>query len=287
MPAGRDGQPRPAGSASSTPQTTYFPEKDGWAEFEVDADADPLAEQDIRSRQAEIDAKLKEIQKELTRGVGARTCSDAERRQKPLNGDGPGAARRRSARTSPRRPASWTTWLATSAVTPELARLAEALRGLSDRELRDAETALARPRTRRGRRADRAASEGRRTPSIDALQQGGRVASRRTSRSPRTGSTSASSKTWPSEQQDLADKAKTADPKDAAELAKKQKELEDELNKLKEQSDAIKKAADAAKAEEASKLADEAKQIADEMRDLERGDQARPRRTPPRNGSPS
>jgi len=45
------------------------------------------------------------------------------------------------------------------------------------------------------------------------------------------------------DQKDLADKAKAADPKDAAELAKKQKELAEELKKLQEQSEAIKKAA--------------------------------------------
>src|SRR5262249_27989424 len=46
------------------PQTAYFPAKD-WAEFTIDPAAEPLAEQDIRRRKEEIEAKLREIKQEL------------------------------------------------------------------------------------------------------------------------------------------------------------------------------------------------------------------------------
>ena len=152
-------------------------------------------------------------------------------------------------------------------VTPELSQLAESMRDIADRELRDAEAALA--RTKDESKTDsrntqfRKAEEGLDTAVRkieDLIKDNERIAKERMDRR--------KLEDLAREQQELADKAKKADPKDADELAKRQKELTEELDKLKQQSEALKKAADAAKGEEAKKLAEQAKKIADEMRDL-------------------
>jgi hypothetical protein len=254
--------------AKLTPQTTYYPAKD-WSEFVIDASAAPLAEQDVTQRKAEIEGRLKQIRKELgqeetslnllRRGtLGSKTLKapEQERLKKiredltETNGKLDDLARDVS-------------------VTPELSRLAEAMRGLLDRELRDAETALAKAkdesapaeRTKQFTKAEEDLESAIR--KVDELiKDNEQIAKDRLDRR--------KLEDLARDQQDLADKAKTADPKEAAELAKKQKELEEELKKLKEQSDAIKKATDAAKAEEARKLADAGKKIADEIRDLDK-----------------
>ena len=252
--------------AKLTPQTTYYPARD-WSEFEINAAAEPLAEQDITQRKTEIENKLKEIRKELDeerqsanllyRGTMVRRTlnAEAQERLKKLRGH----LEETSGKLDD---------LARDvALTPELVRLAEKMRGLVDRELRDAEAALNRARDE-AQSAQRAENFKKSEDELDSairkidelIQDNDRIAKERMDKR--------KLEDLSRDQQDLADKTKTADPKEAADLAKKQKELDEQLAKLKEQSDAIKKAAEAAKGEEAKKLADEAKKIADEMREL-------------------
>jgi hypothetical protein len=239
--------------ADLKPQTTYYPEKE-WAEFTVDPHADPLAEQDIRGRQQEIDRKLDTIRKELTEEI-----ADTGKR---LNTEDVKSLQRDAAET-----AGKIDDLARElGVNPEFGRITEALRGLADREMKDADSALDKARTDKApdrteqlKKAKEALEKA--LSKVDELKkENDKIARDRLDKR--------KLEELAQEQKELADKAKAADPKDAAELAKKQKELEQELNKLKEQSDAIKKATDAAKAEEAQKLADEAKRLRDEMKEL-------------------
>ncbi len=253
--------------ANLGPQTTYYPAQDQWSEFEVNASAAPLAEQDITNRKAEIEAKLKEIRTELT---AERATSDLLRRE-TLNRrafDAAGLDQLKKTRNDVSETGSKLNDLARDVgVTPELSQLAESMRDIADRELRDAEAALA--RTKDESKTDsrntqfRKAEEGLDTAVRkieDLIKDNERIAKERMDRR--------KLEDLAREQQELADKAKKADPKDADELAKRQKELTEELDKLKQQSEALKKAADAAKGEEAKKLAEQAKKIADEMRDL-------------------
>ncbi len=249
-----------------TPQTTYFPAKD-WAEFTIDANAAPLAEQDITGRKTEIEKKLKEIKKELEeefqvtnllrRGTENRRTLDAVEQERLKK------VRRELAETTDK----LEELTKDVGVTPELARLADSMRTLAERELRDADAALnrareeaqAKPRTEQFKKAEESLDAARR--KIDELiQENERIAKERMDKH--------KLEEIAREQQDLADATKKADPKEAAELAKKQQALEVELAKLKELSEAIKKATEAAQAEEAKKLADAAKKIAEEMREL-------------------
>lgn len=253
--------------ANLAPQTTYYPAKDQWSEFEVNAAAPPLIEQDISERKAEIDAKLKAIREELKdernstnllkRGTTNRKPLDAaeQERLKKIRAD--------LSETN----GKVEDLVRDVGVTPELNRLAEAMRDLADRELRDADASLNRAkdetkadaRTEQLRKAEQDLDIALR--KVDELiKENERIAKERLDRR--------KLEDLAREQQELADKTKTADAKDAAELAKKQKELEEELAKLKEQSEAIRRATDAAKAEGAKSLAEQAKQIAQDMRDL-------------------
>jgi len=254
--------------AKLNPQTTYYPPKDHeWSEFEVNAAAPPLAEQDITQRKAEVEAKLKEIRKEL---VEEWRMSDVLHRgtQKNKTLNAGELERLKKVKEDLRETSNKLEDLAREVgVTPELSRLAETMRGLTDRELRDAETALSRakeestsePRNKQFQKAEDEIDVA--LHKIDELiKENKKTADERLDKR--------KLEDLARDQQELADKAKTADPKEAAELAKKQKELDDELKKLKEQSEAIKKATDAAKAEEAKKLADAAKKVADDIRDL-------------------
>jgi len=240
--------------AGLKPQTTYFPDKEQWAEFAVDPHADPLAEQDIRGRQAEIDAKLATIRKELTE-EGA----DAGKRLPP---DDVKELQRNVAETT----AKMDDLARDVGVTPDLARLAESLRGLADREMRDADTALS--KARESKAPDRAEQLKQAKGALEQALRKVDELRKDNEKIARDRLDKRKLEDLAQEQKELAAKAKAADKKDAAELAKKQKELEAELAKLKAQSEAIKKAADAARAEEAQRLADEAKRVADEMKDL-------------------
>jgi hypothetical protein len=249
--------------AGLKPQTTYFPDKDRWAEFAVDPRADPLAEQDIRGRQAEIDARLAGIQKEL-----AEEASDTDRLRKaaaarrPIDPDDLKGTTRQVEDTSDK----LDDLAREVSPTPELARLAESLRGLADREMRDAKVAF--DKAKDAKAPDRADQLRTAKNSLEqALRQVDELR-KENEKIARDRLDKRKLEDLAQEEKDLAEKAKAADPKDAAGLAKKQKELEDELKRLREQSDAIKRAADAARAEEAQKLADEAKRVADEMKDL-------------------
>jgi hypothetical protein len=253
--------------AKLTPQTTHYPAKEQWAEFEINAAAAPLAEQDINLRKAEIERKLKEIQDELKAEWRANDRLDKEtRNQRQLGKDE--QERLKKLRDDLAETTGKLDDLANDVgVTPELNRLAEAMRDIADRELREAEAALARAKDE-AKSTDRTEQFKKSGEEIDKalhkveelIKENERIAKERMDRR--------KLEDLAREQQELAEKAKNADPKDAAELAKKQKELEEELAKLKEQSDALKKAADAARAEEAKKLADEAKRIAEEQRAL-------------------
>jgi hypothetical protein len=240
--------------AGLKPQTTYFPDKDQWAEFAVDSRADPLAEQDIRGRQAEIDARLATIRKELTEEV-----SDAGKRL--------GAEKAEDLQKDARETAAKMDDLARDvSVTPDLSRLAEALRGIADREMRDADTAL--NKAKEPKAPDRAEQLKQAKESLEQARRKVDDLRKENEKIARDRLDKRKLEELAQEEKDLAEKAKAAGKKDAADLAKKQKALEEELNKLKEQSEAIRKAADAAKSDEAQKLADEAKRIADEMKDL-------------------
>ncbi|HEX3149341.1 MAG TPA: hypothetical protein VHR66_14805 [Gemmataceae bacterium] len=246
-----------------TPQTTYFPARD-WAEFVVDANAEPLAEQDIRGRQAEVDRKLQQIQDELRREW--RDSDDlrkAAASARPLNTDRANEVRDNVKETS----AKVDDLARDVGITPDLSRLSEALRGLADRELRDADAALNKAKDE-AKSSERAEQFKKAEDAIDAALRKVDDLRKENEKLAKDRLDKRKLEDLAQEQQDLADKAKTADPKDADELAKKQKELEDQLNKLKEQSEAIKNATDAIKADQANKLADEAKKLADEMRDL-------------------
>jgi hypothetical protein len=249
-----------------TPQTTYFPAKE-WAEFTVDANADPLAEQDIRQRKTEIDARLNQIRNELDLEWKA-TNSLKKDSTKPRPLDKSEQNRLKDLAKDLDETRGKLDDLAREVgITPDLARLSEALRNLADREMRDADAALNKAkdeaktteRTEQFKKAEEAIDTALRKVD-DLRKENDKLAKDRLDKR--------KLEDLAQDQQDLAEKAKTADPKDAAELAKKQKELADELNKLKEQSEAIKNATDAVKADETKRLADEAKKLADEMRDL-------------------
>lgn len=253
--------------ARLSPQTTYYPEKEQWSEFEINASAEPLADQEITQRKAEIESKLKEIQNELK--AESRATDKLKSESRPRKGlDKNDLERLKKIKEDLADTTGKLDDLTREiGVTPELNRLAESMRGLSDRELRDAESALNRvqpdsksdARTEQLQKAEEQLEAAIRKVD-DLLKENERIAKERMDKR--------KLENLARDQQELADKAKTADPKDAAELAKKQKELEQELAKLKEQSEAIKKAADAARAEEAKNLAEQAKKIADEMREL-------------------
>ena len=257
--------------ARLTPQTTYYPARerdmDQWSEFEIDPAADPLAEQDVRQRKAEIEAKLKEIQSELKdEWFKADLLRLGTRDRKTLSPDE--QERLKKIRDNLAETTAKLDDLARDvAVTPDLARLADALRNVADRRLREAEAALAKAkdapraddRTEQFKKAEDAIEKARQEID-DLIRENDRIAQERLDK--RTLEDLAR------EEQELADKTKAADPKDAAELAKRQKELEEQLKKLKEQSDAIRKAIDAANGEDAKKLADAAKTLADEMSEL-------------------
>jgi hypothetical protein len=253
--------------AGLKPQTAYYPTKDQWAEFAIDASAAPLAEQDIVQRKAEIESKLQAIRKELKdehkatdllKTTTAKRRSLDESAQKDL----------KTIRDSVTETGAKLDDLARDVgITPDLSRMADTMRSLADREVHDANDALGRakeetsagPRSEQFEKAKDKLQEA--MNKIDELlKENERIAQERLDRR--------KLEDLAHDQQELADKAKTADPKDAAELARKQKELEAELAKLKEQSEAIKRATDAAKSEEAKTLAEQAKRIADEQRNL-------------------
>jgi hypothetical protein len=248
------------------PQTTYYPAKEQWSEFEVNAAAAPLAEQDITQRKAEIEAKLKGIQTELAGEIRAtnKLREDTARRALDANDQ----ERLKNLRRDLNETSGKLEDLARDVgVTPELSALAEAMRGLADRELRDADSALNRAneeakvstRKEQFKKAEESLDQALRKVD-DLLKENERIAKERLDRR--------KLEDLARDQQELADKAKAAGANDAAELAKKQRELEEELAKLKEQSEAIKNAANAAKGEETKTLAEQAKRIADEMRGL-------------------
>jgi hypothetical protein len=254
--------------ANLKPQTVWYPGEHGWSEFEIDANAPPLAEQDIQRRKEEIEAKLREIRTELKDEDGT---ADLLRRGtangRPLSSDDQEkltAVRNEVATTA----AKVDDLARDVGLTPDLGRLAEALRGLSDREMRDADSALA--RARESRQADDQSTQFKKAQ--ESLAEAVRKIDDLITQNEQTARDRQDKRKLEDlarDQQELADQAKTADAKAAAELAKKQKELEEQLNRIREQSDALKKSADAARAEDAKRLADAAKKIAGEMRDLD------------------
>jgi hypothetical protein len=255
--------------ANLKPQTTFYPEMDHWSEFEIDANAPPLAEQDVLRRKEEIEAKLREIRDELKgewqaadllkRGTdnGQSLRPDDRDKLTGLQDEVAGTAKKLDD-------------LARDVgMTPDLGRVSEALQGLADREMRDADTALAKAKESRKADDQTAEFDKARKALDDALRkvnelipENERIAQDRLDKR--------KLEDLAREQQELADQAKGADPKEATDIAKKQKELEEQLNKIREQSEGLKKAADAARAEDAKRLAEAAKKIADEMRDLDR-----------------
>lgn len=245
--------------ANLKPQTTFFPEKDQWSEFTVDAHADPLAEQDIRGQQSDIDSKLKTIMRELAKESDLAEELQKKATQRRLKADELNELKSLVDETT----AKLNDLARDVGITPELARLAEALRGLADREMRDADAAI--NKARDDKAPDRKEQIGKAKDELDKALLKVDELRKDNDKIARDRLDKRKLADLAQEQKDLADKTKTADPKDAAELAKKQKALEEELNKLKEQSEAIRKAAEAAKAEEAQRLADEAKRVADEM----------------------
>lgn len=257
--------------AKLTPQTTYYPAKergdDRWAEFEIDAAAKPLAEQDIRQRKAEIDAKLKEIYTEVVEEWQiANVLRRGTENKKAL--DAAGRERLRKERDDVAETTAKLDELARDvSVTPDLSRIAEALRGLTDRQMHEVESALA--KTKEINRSDEQTEQLKKAEDAlddvmkrikELIKDNEAIATERLDKR--------KLEDLARDQKDLADQTKAADPKEAAELAKKQKELEEQLKNLQEQSEAIKRATEAAKADVAKKLADEARRIADEMRDL-------------------
>ena len=253
--------------ANLKPQTTYYPARDRdmdqWSEFEINPAAEPLAEQDILRRKAEIEAKLKEIKEELHKEWRDIDLMQRGTKEKPLNAQSQERlkeVREKVAETS----AKIDDLARDVAVTPELGRIADALRGVADRQMREAEAALA-----RGKESSRASDQfGQFTKAADQISQAEQKIGELIKDNEKTAQDRLDKRKLEDlarEQQDLADKAKTTDPKDSGELAKRQKELEEQLKKLQEQSDALKKAADAARGDDLKKAADEAKRVADEM----------------------
>src|SRR5262245_35743345 len=234
--------------AKLTPQTTYFPARerdmDQWSEFEINPAADPLAEQDIRQRKTEIEEKLRDIEKELKNEKDdTDLLARGTQNGKPLDADN--QERHKRIRDAVAETTAKLDDLARDvAVTPELGQLADALRGVADREMRDAAAALARAKES-PRPQDQSGHFGKATNSLkealskigDLIRENEKTAHERLDKK--------KLEDLSREQQDLADKAKAADPKEAADLAKRQKELADELKKLQEQSEALRKALDA------------------------------------------
>lgn len=255
--------------AGLAPQTTTYPDKDQWSEFEINVNAPPLAEQDIRRRKEEIEAKLKEIKGELKdEAEEVDLLRRGTEKGRPL--DAAGQEKLKTVREDELAgtAAKLDALARDVSLTPDLARLAEALRGLADREMRDADTALA--KAKETRRADEQTTQFKKAAEAltDALTKVDALL-RENEQTAKDRLDKRKLEDLAREEQELADKAKTADPKLAADLAQKQKQLEDQLRKIQEQSDALKKAADAARGNDAKKLADAAQKIADEMRDLD------------------
>src|SRR5262249_43190253 len=152
-------------------------------------------------------------------------------------------------------------------VTPELGRMADALRGLADRQMREAEAALARAKessTAKDQNAQLTKAEksiGEALQKVtELIKDNERTAQERLDKK--------KLEDLALDQQDLADKVKTAAPKETGDLARRQKDLEEQLKKLQETSDALKKSAAAARANDLDKAAQEADRIAREMGEL-------------------
>lgn len=253
--------------AGLKPHTSYYPERDTWAELRINPNAEPLAEQDILAKKREIATKLKDIRADLMAEARAtdRLKGDTQNRVTltPDNIDSFKTLKHEIEETSTK----IENLARDTAVTPELRRLAESIRQLADREVREAENALGKARDEsklRERAADLKKANEALNEAIkkadELLEENEKAAKDRLDQ--------LQLQDIAQQQQELAEAAKNATPKDAEELAKKQKEIEQRLKALQEQSDAIKKATEAMKATEAKRLADDAKRIADEMRNL-------------------
>jgi hypothetical protein len=257
--------------AKLTPQTTYYPARerdmDQWSEFEIDPAAAPLAEQDIRQRKAEIEAKLREIESELKKEKGdTNLLGHGTRDGKPLNPDS--QEKLKKTRDEVAETTAKLDDLARDVgVTPELGRMADALRGLADRQMREAEAALTRAKES-PKAEDQNAQFKRAEKSIDEALQKVTELIKDNEKTAQERLDKKKLEDLARDQQDLADKAKTADPKESSDLAKRQKELEEQLKKLQETSEALKKSGAAARGEDLGKAAQEADRIAREMGEL-------------------
>ena len=252
-------------AAKLGPQMTYFPGAEAWAEFKISAAAEPLAEQDILRRKREIETKLQEIQREVKAEARAADKATAESREKKFPTPDQQEAMKTLLAEAKESAAKLDDLARDVAVTPDLGRLAEALRRVADREMKDAESALSRAadpaaasdRTKQWQKAGESlAAAVKRMDEL--LEQNEKAAKERLDKR--------ALEDLAQDQHDLAETAKAADPKEAADLAQKQKELEERLKKLRAGSDAAKLATDAAKASEAEKWAAEARRAAADMR---------------------
>ncbi|WP_020471242.1 hypothetical protein [Zavarzinella formosa] len=248
------------------PQTTRYPAKD-WSEFLLREDAAPLAEQDITQRKAEIDAKLTAIRDELK--AESRTTYSLRKELANKKNVSPDENKKlNNVRDDLERTANKLRDLAEdTGVTPELRKLAEAMRNLEENELRtgtqslsSAKEATASPERNKNLSTADEALENALKKVDELLAENERIAKERLDKM--------KLKDLAAEQQELADKAKAADAKQADELKKKQEEVQSKLKQLQDQSEAIKKAIEAAKADEANKLAREAERLAKEIQEL-------------------
>jgi hypothetical protein len=250
------------------PQRVYFPSgMESWAVLEMRKDAPSLRQQDILAQQKETNDRLQRLIKEFTAEKQESGQLKKESRQLPGLNDRQ-VNRLGTLRDEVHESTSRMDLLGRDlGVTPDLQGLGNDLKALAEREARDAEAALqqsqfeqaSEQRTRQFELAE--TNLNKIVEKLEELRQrNNQLAQQRLDQF--------QIDHLRDQQERLAEKTKTAEPKETQELLKQQKEIEDRLDKLLEEQDRLRKAFDLANGQEAEKIAGELKQLAQKQRDL-------------------
>jgi hypothetical protein len=252
------------------PQEVFFPEK-GWSSLRIDRSAKPLAEQDILAKKDKIKEKLEEAKKDV---------AAAEKAVEEVKKEAAGKdqltpeqiARLDNARNKEKDAARQLDDLAREAgLTPDFRPLANRIKNVEEEQLRPADEQL--------RKAQNEADPAVRDKAIrEADQQLDRAKEKLDELNKQVDSTARNLQDKrkleeiADKQKELAEELKNNPNNDrvARDVAKRQQELNAELDDVLKNNPELKKAVDDLAAERAKDLAEEAKQIAEDQKRLDR-----------------
>ncbi|QEL20105.1 DUF4175 family protein [Limnoglobus roseus] len=253
----------------ATPQEVFYPEK-GWSEVRLDRSAKPLAEQDLLTKRDKIKEKLQTVQKDV---------ADAQKAVEEVKREAGGkdqltpdqVAKLDNAKNKEKDAARQLEELAReAALTPDFRPFAEQIKDVEEDPLRQADEQLRKVQNEADQELrDKATRDA--AAQLDRANQKLRELTAKVDGFTQNLQDKRKLEEIADRQKELAEELKNNPGNDrvAREAAKKQQELNAELDQLLKNNDELKKAVEQMNAEQAKQLADDAKKLADRQKQLD------------------